>query len=1097
MRAPLVLTLLLSLALPSFLSAQQEAAGAPAGTYERTLRTDVAGASYYELLAWCRELGLDDTGNRQALQSRLLRRLGLVELAREPVQEARIEIVSARETDYFTLEQVGEEYVVLRGTVVVKVKDRGRDSVHTIEADSLVYNQTTGQMTAKGGARYVLSKGGKDEVFEGESLSFDTRTLEGVFYDGSVERERAVGGRSLEFTFRGSAISRLSNDTVILEDGTITSSRAADPYYVVHVNRAWILADGEWAVLGATLRVGRVPVLYLPFFFYPGDEIVFHPSLEFRAREGTVLQTTTYLIGERKRESDSLSLLQLAQEAGSGSQRTRRGMFLTVDKTSPAPAPDRSLFLMADVYSRLGAMVGIDARFPPTYSGRLGIGVSRSIFRDTSGAYTPFWSDPEEGYKSVWNSANVLGLAVPVRFGLESALKVQQGVAGASGSVELYSDPYFPSDFYARSERLKWDSLLGAATASTTASGAKSSLTWTASGNLNLASIVRSPLASELSIRSLEASAFIGSRTRNTTADPLTAADPARSFYFPLSAKAPGLSLGARGTLLSLPAKTPASSAAPARADPKKGVPPVRENPGKGIRVPWETETETQEPAAETTGADAADRLEEGLLGPLPKANAASSVPARGSTLVLTYSVTPRAAVEYPFASEAWLSPEDVDYATSSVNVSAQSDARLGLSLSLFARLIAVSSELQASGNVRTRFPGTAPVEAVAWQRQLLSDYQATRLTLSQRSSVTIQPLLGVSSLQGSTVAYTFGWQFLGTTYDSLLDGAPVFVTAAGELDRDSVSAHSLTANLVYKPYLASQSLSLTAVLPPEEVTLRGQATLTLGKLTTRLSLGVRQVEAVWTPDPLTASGTFQPFTWLTATGEVGLDVDAMDLTRIAASLKLRGLSSSFTALRMLPVNPFGVATGEPEAFLPSQFLVQYAIPSQKVYLWRDRIKAEADVRSAWNWNLQRFTQNELTFNLSLSLSVYKFLTLSFSTESYNNRMYRYFPGYAEALGGEWINPVYDLLRSFNFANTADRYLSGFKVRKLTISAVHHMEDWDFRVDYQGKPALKTGTDGTRQYEWDRTLTVLLEWKPLPLIHARAQSGSAGFTFGG
>jgi hypothetical protein len=471
--------------------------------------------------------------------------------------------------------------------------------------------------------------------------------------------------------------------------------------------------------------------------------------------------------------------------------------------------------------------------------------------------------------------------------------------------------------------------------------------------------------------------------------------------------------------------------------------------------------------------------------------------PSRGSTLELTYSVTPRGAVEYPFAGTAWLAPEDVDFAVSSVNVSAQSDARLGLSLTLFARLLAISSELQASGNLRTRYPGTATIAAAEWQRQLLSDYQATRLALSQRSSVTVQPLLGVEALKGSSLAYTFGWQFLGTTYDSLVNGSPLYATVAGKLDRESVSAHSVTANLVYKPDLIAQSLSLTAVLPPEEVSVRGQATLAFWKLTTRVSLGVRMAADVWKPDPLIASESFQPFTWLTVTQEVGLDLDALKLTRLATSAKLRGLTASFTAVRIAPVDPFGTATGAPEAFLPSQFQLQYALPSQKAYLWQDRIRVEADVRSSWNWNLQRFTQNELTFNMSLSVSVYKFLTLSLSAESYNNRMYQYFPGYADSLGTQWVNPVYDLLRSFNFANTADRYLSGFKVRRLTISAVHHLEDWDFRIDYQGKPMLKTGTNGIRQYEWDRTLTVLLEWKPLPLVRARAQSTSAGFSFGG
>ncbi|HTP58143.1 MAG TPA: hypothetical protein VMM82_04445, partial [Spirochaetia bacterium] len=36
-----------------------------------TLGADIASASYYELVAWCDRLGLDDSGSRKDLQTRL------------------------------------------------------------------------------------------------------------------------------------------------------------------------------------------------------------------------------------------------------------------------------------------------------------------------------------------------------------------------------------------------------------------------------------------------------------------------------------------------------------------------------------------------------------------------------------------------------------------------------------------------------------------------------------------------------------------------------------------------------------------------------------------------------------------------------------------------------------------------------------------------------------------------------------------------------------------------------------------------------------------------------------------------------------------
>ena len=39
--------------------------------FPRTLAQDISTASYYELVAWCDQLGLDDSGSRKDLQARL------------------------------------------------------------------------------------------------------------------------------------------------------------------------------------------------------------------------------------------------------------------------------------------------------------------------------------------------------------------------------------------------------------------------------------------------------------------------------------------------------------------------------------------------------------------------------------------------------------------------------------------------------------------------------------------------------------------------------------------------------------------------------------------------------------------------------------------------------------------------------------------------------------------------------------------------------------------------------------------------------------------------------------------------------------------
>ena len=94
---------------------------------QSTLAKDIETAGYFELVAWCRDLGLNDAGTRQALQQRLYGYYRISPPAAEDPQEGMkrlLEIKSAKETQYFTIEQVDENYVLLLGdveTTVVRV----------------------------------------------------------------------------------------------------------------------------------------------------------------------------------------------------------------------------------------------------------------------------------------------------------------------------------------------------------------------------------------------------------------------------------------------------------------------------------------------------------------------------------------------------------------------------------------------------------------------------------------------------------------------------------------------------------------------------------------------------------------------------------------------------------------------------------------------------------------------------------------------------------------------------------------------------------------------------------------------------------------
>ena len=437
---------------------------------QKTLGNDINTASYYELVSWCRDLGLDDTGTRQALQQRLYAYYGISAPRAEAAPEGKIrllEIKSAKETQYFTIEQVDEDYVLLLGDVLVEIKEE--EATHRIRAHRILLNETENILNAEGGIEYTLIKGTEEEVFRGERLTFDVDSWEGVFFSGGMEAERTIGGETVRFRFTGESISRLEDNTVVIDKGQITScDLEEDPHYSIRARKIWVLAPNEWAILNAVLYIGRVPLLYLPFFFRPGDEFFFHPAIGYRDPEGQFIQTTTYLIGQKKRSSSALSFLAATEESTTQYEVEREGLFLRPNPDKPIVIDEnRFLKVLLDVYSRLGVFAGIEGSFPKVDL-KGGIGLSRTVY-EKQNSYTPFI--PENDYESSWNT--------PFRFGLESSWDLGSGPYQFTGNFEYFSDPYFTSDFYNRAEETGLTRLIGIEPIEDTPTAVeKQNLTW-------------------------------------------------------------------------------------------------------------------------------------------------------------------------------------------------------------------------------------------------------------------------------------------------------------------------------------------------------------------------------------------------------------------------------------------------------------------------------------------------------------------------------------------------------------------------------------------------------------------------------------------
>ena len=201
--------------------------------FAETLPIDIDTARAAELAAWLRQLGLPDGGDRDARQQRLREHYGLPSPEEASVEDpgSEISVESARSARYRS-DELGHTTLVLEGEVVITAVDRDTGARHRIQADRITYHDERNSLTASGSVEYTMTTDDGSEVFRGESLSVDTERWEGIFYDGSSQVDQTVAEQAADqdvtFTYSGKAITRRADDTVVMEQATVTSSDDPD-----------------------------------------------------------------------------------------------------------------------------------------------------------------------------------------------------------------------------------------------------------------------------------------------------------------------------------------------------------------------------------------------------------------------------------------------------------------------------------------------------------------------------------------------------------------------------------------------------------------------------------------------------------------------------------------------------------------------------------------------------------------------------------------------------------------------------------------------------------------------------------------------------
>jgi hypothetical protein len=1093
--------------------AESSGTGAPAelSAEESRVDLDIKSSTLGELAAWCRSLGLSEGGTRENLASRLRAhyRLDRIPAAPEDPNRRIIIIESSRTTEYFTLETVNEDYARLRGEVIVSLKDG--DASHRISAQDILYNRTRNIITARGGVKYVKEEGETIETFNGETITVNLDNWKSIFAEGVSER--SVREDQTTYRFSGAVISRSDQDVTVLRDAAITNASNPESYWSLNATKLWLLPGSDFAVFNATLKVGEIPVLYIPFFYYPADEVVFHPVIGYRSREGNFVQTTTYIMGRPKAAAGSDSSLSRILGNSPDMEKVQQGIFLRSTSKKSQDANDMSLKAIVDVYANLGAYFGTEFSMPR--QGILGVtdisagfGVTRDIRKVDDSFYTPF---VRYDGTSDWNSSRFFSEDLPLRYRFNMTGSLNGGRGSLNWAIPYYADPFVNKDFLDRAEDMDWVNMVqqGMNVDETNLENDPNvlgSYEWRINGSLTPQISFLAPYVSNLSLSNFSSTVSFATRNSTKYNNRRNNYSPNRQFFFPNKLTLYSVTSTIGGTPLTL-------GEADAAVRPADEVP--AENPLAGIgeiRPPWT-------PVGETDPASgASDPLKPPVLSQrfdIPQAG--------GPQFSVDYRINPASVSELQFRSsqENWREAEDIDWGeVSSILSTVRGDATLGLNLNhpnggMYTnsfRFITTGSwqDFSHVDKEAEEFTSSGNPDPNKIRNARLQTFNATFFNTNYEFSSTFRPLYRSAVWGNSSFQYSFNGLLAKSVFDpnSISAGAadvwaeiPSWDIQYGAWDEDYLNSHRFVTNISANVMDKVQTFTLTADLPPREAAIEGNSTLRVWISETNARMRVFNPAQPETrkPEPFYLTETLRFGNYGSLQQYMVLDSEKKEYSTLTTNLSLLGFSVAYTAVRMIPyqfnhqgsVDPAladgWVQKGE-ESLQNRDLVFGYQKTSSKNTFWDDRLSLAFNVNTSMTIDLQRYTYSRLNFSGGLTLGISDFLDLSFSAISENTYIYRYFkdlPGFELPIAmpeGDQNNFLLDLMNSFRFDDEERRKDSGFKLKSLKLNAVHHLGDWNATLGITLSQSLERPSTGTPYYKFEPEISFLVQWIPITEI---------------
>ena len=1063
----------------------------------------------------------------------------------EEPQVTIITINNARQTSYKKDENTGNDVIYLEGAVSLSVQ---KDTVLTeISADKVSFDRTTEMLYAEGSVemRTINGASGGDTV-TASSILMNTSTLEGIFDNGKVVQSKSEtlnlpSGSTLIVFSR--LFAKSTDNVITFKNSSLTFCDDENPHWHIDATRTWLLPGGEFAFLNALLYVGEVPVMYFPAFYYPKDELIFNPVFNYENRPGYSIQTTTYLIGRKPLDNSSSTSSSDSTTGGSLKdfynfikpntlkEQVREGLVLHNLDEDYKGDTSQYVKLMADWYSNIGVMVGLDGKLQPlkNYIPKLDfnvmLGFSNTVFRNGV-TYYPYSS---RGRKYN-DKANFLGVKVPFRFGTDFSLQVSNPVR-ISLSLPVYSDPFFAYDFKNnRQESMDWISYLidNANDSEVDVSSSEiSSLLW------NLDTSYSAPIPElikpYISSASISTKSTVNISSKNTdflyteektvlkTFDEneyeleWTTYTPSRKFYYPSLVTPVSGNVSLSGTIFKWPPDKKKNKQAPQYAitmnkpDELKTDKQLKEEKERAEREALENDPEAKakaEKEAEKKAKDKKDSEEEGLFEYyLPELDYSARKESLDDRIAysLSYSFGTNVITQYAYSATNLHTSDDFDW-----NNLRSSMYTIKVPLSLTSRLNYGGSFFTIDNKFSTspvfqEHPYVSTDEKIGYTEKEIenlkvADYKAQNRDILNSNTYMLKPLYYFPIVSDTSVAWNSSIKLYRRKFTGTGENPEWEEKGVDWEDEECITVNSLSVDLHAKEVSNKfgQSLRFEAVMPPLKRRYISTLALTFPHVTASFSTGIEELRKdevtkefdKWKKVPFTQTLGVSLFdSKLRFSENYTYNREDENHESLKLSASMYGLQASYV---MSYVQGYEFHNGwkikEEKEFLPYSFSLSYVYPSKTFYKWFNRITIAPGLNTSIVADLLRPTNSYFLFTPSLKFRINEFIDITFSASTKNQVLYWYFHNEEGDMYSEWGgfpgNILKDLIDSYRFDNKELREHSGFKLKSLNMTISHDLHDWKANMTMKIEPRIIT-ENGKKMYDFKPYLTLGVVWNPM------------------